>query len=198
MTPVRGDRRRWRRLVGPLLALFALAGLAACSGGDGDDDGATLGSTEAPSPPAIPDVPDPSPAGTGVVVVGGTSSSFAVTSCQLEPDPAAPAAARAMVTIAGAGTTASGVAFTIEVQRFATGTDVVTFTDTVTYADSGRILQAQRIEVNGEVTDLRDQGAASALLRTRAGGVSAAGLAGPPGGSASDEGLVGLALDATC
>jgi hypothetical protein len=181
--------------VGPLLALTVLA---ACSGGGADDDGATLGSTEAPAPPTVPDVPAPSPAGTGVVVAGGTSSSFAVTSCQLEPDPAAPAAARAMVLLAGAGTTASGVPFTVDVQRFATGTDVVTFTDTVTYADSGRILQAQRIEVNGEVTDLRDARAATALLRTRADGVTAAGLAGPPGGSATDEGLIGLALDATC
>jgi hypothetical protein len=171
--------------------------LAACSGGSADD-GATLGSTEAPATPTIPDVPAPSPAGTGVVVLGGATSSFAVTSCRLEPDPAVPAAARTMVELAGAGTTASGVTFTIEVQRFATGTDAVTFTDTVTYADSGRILQAQRIEVNGEVTDLRDARAATALLRTRAGGVTAAGLAGPPGGSATDEGLIGLALDATC
>lgn len=195
MIQVDGRRRHWLALASASLALTMLA---ACSGGGADDDGATLGSTEAPVAATVPDVPDPSPAGTGVVVVGGTSSSFAVSSCRLEPDPASPAAARAMVELAGAGTTASGVAFTIEVQRFATGTDVVTFTDTITYTDSARILQVQRIEVNGEVTDLRDTRAASALLRTRADGVSAAGLAGPPGGSASDEGLVGLALDATC
>jgi hypothetical protein len=182
-------------LAGALLAPLALAG---CSGGGADDDGATLGSTEAPAPPSVPDIPAPAATGTGVVVVGRTSSSFAVTSCLLTPDPTAPTAARAMVELAGAGTTASGVPFTIEVQRFATGADVVTFTDTVTYADSGRILQAQRIEVNGEVTDLRDARAATALLRTRADGVSAAGLAGPPGGSATDDGLIGIALDATC
>lgn len=179
-------------------ASLALTVVAACSGSGADDDGATLGSTGAPVPATIPDVPGPSPAGTGVVVVGGTSSSFAVTSCRLEPDPAAPTAARAMVEVAGAGTTASGVAFTIEVQRFATGTGVVTFTDSITYSDSARILQAQRIEVNGEVTDLRDERAATALLRTRADGVSAAGLAGPPGTGSADEGLIGLALDATC
>lgn len=195
MTPAPGGRQRCRGPVGLLVALTVLAG---CSGSGADDDGATLGSTEAPAPPMVPGVPAPAAAGTGVVVVGGTTSSFSVTSCRLAPDPAAPAGARAMVGLVGAGTTASGVPFTIEVQRFATGTDVVTFTDTVTYADSGRILQAQRIEVNGEVTDLRDARAASSLLRTRADGVSAAGLAGPPGTGSADEGLIGLALDATC
>lgn len=146
----------------------------------------------------MPDVPDPAPAGTGVIVVGGTASSFAVTTCRLEPDPAAPAGARALVTLSGAGTTGSGVAFTVELQRFATGTGVVTYTDTVTYTDSGRILQAQRIEVNGQVTDLRDPKAATPLVRTGAGGVTASGLASAPGDGPDDGGLIGLALSATC
>ena len=103
-----------------------------------------------------------------------------------------------MVELTGTGTTASGAAFTVAVQRFATGTDVVTFTDTVTYSDSARILQAQRIEVNGQVSDLRDPKAASPLLRTRSRGVAAVGLAGAPGDGPDDEGIIGLALDATC
>lgn len=102
------------------------------------------------------------------------------------------------MTLAGAGTTGSGVAFTIELQRFGTGTSVVTYTDTVTYADTGRILQAQRIEVGGRVTDLRDSKASTALVRTRDGGVTASGLASAPGSSADDGGLIGIALDATC
>ena len=98
----------------------------------------------------------------------------------------------------GAGTTGSGVAFTIEVQRFATGTAVVTYTDTVTYADPGRILQAQRIEVSGQVSDLRDPDATTSLLRPCSDGLTAAGLAGAPGDGPDDEGIIGLALDATC
>jgi hypothetical protein len=186
-----------RARLAPLLAVALVLSVAACSGAD-DDDGATLGSTAAPTAPTVPALPPPSAAGTGVVVVGGTTSSFAVTSCRLEPDPAEPEGARALVALTGAGTTGSGVAFTVELQRFATGTDVVTFTDTVAYTDAGRILQAQRIEVGGQVTDLRDPEATSALVRPRAGGVTAAGLAGAPGEGAEDEGVIGVALDATC
>lgn len=175
----------------------AAAGLVACSNG-GDSGGATLGSTAAPTVATVPELPAPSAAGTGVIVVGGTTSSFAVTSCRLEPDPAEPEGARTLVAVAGAGTTGSGVAFTVELQRFATGVGVVTYTDTVTYSDAGRILQAQRIEVNGQVTDLRDPKVASALVRPRSGGVAASGLASAPGDGADDGGLIGVALDATC
>lgn len=148
--------------------------------------------------PAVPDLPKRSAPGSGTVVVGGTTGSFTVTACRLEPDPADPIGARVVVSVSGVGTTASDVAFTIEVQRFATGDDVVTFTDTVTYTDTGRILQAQRIEVRGEVTDLRDPKAATSLVRTRTDGVTASGLASAPGDGADDGGLMGLALDATC
>lgn len=182
------------------VAVAALVAVSACSSssGDGDDAGAPDPTVAGDADATVPDIPPPSPAGTGVVVVGGTTSSFVVTACRLEPDPTQPAGARALVEVDGAGTTGSGVPFTIEVQRFATGTDVVTYTDTITYSDAGRILQAQRVEVSGQVTDLRDPKAATALLRTREGGVSAAGLAGGPGDAAGDEGLIGVALDATC
>ena len=57
----------------------------------------------------------------------------------------------------------------------------------------------QRFEVAGEVSDLRDPDARSTLLRVRPDGLSATGIAGPPGTSAPEgPGLVGLALDATC
>jgi hypothetical protein len=193
---MRLDRSTWRRVA---LAGILLLGAVACSGGDdGGGDGATLGSTEAPAAATVPAVPAVTEAGTGVVVVGGTTSSFAVTACNLEPNLAEPEGARTLASLEGAGTTGSGVAFTVEVQRFATGTDVVTYTDTVTYTDAARILQAQRIEVRGQVTDLRDPKAATALVRTRDDGLSAAGLAGAPGARPEDEGIIGLALQATC
>lgn len=183
------------------VAALAVAALASCSGGDSttaapDGTGGGTASTIARSD--VPAVPPPSPDGSGVVVVGGTTSSFAVTACRLEPDPAEPEGARSLVTVAGAGTTGSGVAFTVELRRFATGTDVVTYTDTVTYSDAGRILQAQRIEVGGQVTDLRDPKAATSLLRMRSNGVTASGLASAPGDGPDDGGIIGLAVDATC
>jgi hypothetical protein len=92
------------------------------------------------------------------------------------------------------------VPFQIEVKRFAADSAVAeTFTDTISYSDTARILQVQRFEVNGEVSDLRDPEARSTLIRVRPDGVSAAGLAGPPGtGAEFTEGIVGFALDATC
>jgi hypothetical protein len=176
---------------------------AGCSSGSGGDAGAPTGTGGGGTPstmgrPTVPALPARSRPGTGVVVVGGTTSSFAVTACRLEPDPAEPAGARALVKLAGAGTTGSGVAFTVELQRFATGSTVVTYTDTVTYTDAARILQIQRVEVNGQVTDLRDPKASSALVRTRADGVTASGLASAPGDGPGDGGIIGVALDATC
>jgi len=182
----------------PLAVLAIFVVVAGCSGGgDEDDDGASLGVTAPPTEVTAPDVPAPSPAGTGVVGVGGTPSSFAVTECRLQPDAAA-SGTSTLLLVMGEGTTGSGVPFRIEVQRFATSTAVQTFTDTVTYTDTARILQLQRFEVAGEVTDLRDPVVRSTLLRVRPDGVSATGLAGPPGAVAEDEGTVGLALDATC
>jgi len=179
-----------------LLVVFVLAG--GCSGsGDDDDDGATLGSTGPPTEVTAPEIPVPSPPGTGVVVVGGTSSAFSVTDCELQPEGAD---ATNLLVVTGAGTTASGIPFQLEVQRFAADSAVAeTFTDTITYSDTARILQVQRSEVDGEVSDLRDPDARSTLLRVRPDGLSAAGLAGPPGtGGEFDEGIVGFALDATC
>ncbi|MEO7429766.1 MAG: hypothetical protein ABIY48_10360 [Acidimicrobiales bacterium] len=187
-----------RRLVAAAVSAAAVVG---CSGGGqsatppGTGD---VGTASTLGRPEVPRLPPPSRAGTGVVVVGGTTSSFAVTDCRLAPDPAAPTGARALVSLVGAGTTGSGVAFTVELQRFATGTAVVTYTDTLTYTDAARILQVQRIEVNGQVTDLRDPKVASALVRTRSNGMTASGLASAPGSGATDGGLIGVALDATC
>ena len=178
-----------------LLALVLVAGCS--SGGDADDDGATLGDTAAPTKvtaPAPPATPEP---GSGAVVLGGTTSEFSVTECELVPaDPEA----STLILVTGAGTSATGVPFQVEMRRVASPTGVAeTFTDTITYSDTARILQMQRIEVAGEVSDLRDSDAWSSLLRVREDGVSAVGLAGPPGtGGRSTEGLVGMAVDTTC
>lgn len=189
-----GRPRRGRRLV---LAVAVAVLVGACS--SSEDDEPAIGSTLAPTPVTAPELPAPPAAGSGVVVIGGTSATFTLSACQVAPDPAAPEGARALAILSGQGTTGAGVAFTVEAQRFSTGTGAATtYTDTVTYSDSARILQAQRIEVGGQVDDLRDPDATTSLLRTRADGLSAAGLAGAPGDGADDDGIVGLALNATC
>src|SRR6187549_2434987 len=176
--------------------LVVMIGLAACS--SGDDDGADLGTTSTIAPAAAPDLPAESPEGTGVVVIGDTNASFAVTGCQLEPAEG-DGATTPLVHVTGEGTTGSGVPFQVEVVRSSTSGAAETFTDTVTYSDTGRILQVQRVEVAGDVIDLRDPDAQGTLVRLRPGGVSATGIAGPPGTVAGeDPGLVGLAVDATC
>lgn len=170
-----------------------------CSSSGGDDATAdSLGPPAEPTEVTAPPAPPPSPAGTGVVVIGGTSSSFAVTACQLEPDGSEPEGAQTLLLVTGTGTTGGGVAFEVTARRFAAGAEPVTYTDTIGYQDTARILQAQRIEVGGQVDDLRDPDATSSLLRPRADGLSATGLAGPPGEGAGADGTVGLALDATC
>jgi hypothetical protein len=178
--------------------LLALALVTACSGGDdGSDDGSELGSTSSIAPPSPPEVPAPSPAGTGVVVIGanGTPSSFAVTACALEAEDGDTGQ---LLRITGEGTSSSDVPFQVEVVRSATSGAAETFTDLITYTDTARILQVQRFEAAGEVSDLRDPDARGTLLRTRADGLSAVGIAGPPGTGEKGPGLVGFALDATC
>jgi hypothetical protein len=189
-------RSAGRCSIGVVVALV----LAGCSDGSDDASAPDTGdrSEVSVSDGSAPAAPPVSPAGSGVVVIGGTSSEFEVTSCRLEPELSEPEGARTLISLAGAGTTEAGVAFDVEVQRFSTGTDVQTFTDTVVYSDAGRILQVQRIEVGGQVTDLRDPDATSALLRVRDGGVSLSGTASGPGEDQEDGGLIGLALDATC
>jgi hypothetical protein len=181
-------------------AIVALALAGTGCGDDGSaDQGATLGDPVAPTEVTAPPLPTESPPASGVVVIGGASSAFAVTSCALTPDPNATPGAETLLIVSGEGTTGAGIPFEVEVERFATGTDVRTFTDSVTYTDTARILQMQRVQVGDQTTDLRDPGARGTLLHTRADGVAAAGLGGPPGSVAGmEDGVVGMAVDATC
>jgi hypothetical protein len=182
-----------------MLALALALAAPACSDDGAADEGASLGDSVAPTEVTPPPLPDESPPASGVVVIGGASSSFAVTSCALTPDPNATPGAETLLLVTGEGSTGTGIPFEVEVQRFATGTDVRTFTDSVTYTDTARILQMQRVQVEDQTTDLRDPGARGTLLQTRADGVAAAGLGGPPGSVAgAKDGVVGMAVVATC
>ena len=179
-----------------VVLVVAVGMVAACSGDDGTDGGPALGTTSSIAPAVAPSVPDESPAGTGVVLIGELAASFEVTACDLSVESTG---GGQLLHLTGAGTRGNGVPFTVEVVRSATDEAAEAFTDLITYADTARILQVQRSEVGGEVSDLRDPGARGTLLRVRPDGISATGIAGPPGTSApKGPGLVGLALDATC
>ncbi len=205
-----GRRHRGRAASSLVMALGLVValGTAGCSEGGsgagsatggapgGDSASAGPGST-AGVPATLPAQPS-SAAGSGTIRLGASTAEFSVTACVPTPDESQPEAARTLFALDGAGSTPAGVAFTVSVRRFRTGREVATFTDTVSYADGARILQAQRIEVAGQSTDLRDPRAAGSLLRLRPAGVSASGVAGPPGSGAGEEGLVALSLDASC
>jgi hypothetical protein len=143
-------------------------------------------------------VPDPSPAGTGQIVIGGIPDTFSVSTCELSATPEGEAGGQ-LLRLTGAGTRSNGVPFSVDVIRSSSNSATEAFTDLITYTDTARILQVQRSEIQGEITDLRDPSASGTLLRVRPDGLSATGIAGPPGTSAPEgPGLVGLALDATC
>jgi len=196
VTRLHAPLRPVRRLGAIALGVAILAGCSSSS--EPADDGASLGQTLPTTEVTVPEVPAPSPPRTGVVVVGASVSSFAVTACELEPG-AVVDGTTTLLLVTGEGTTAGGIPFKVEVRRSSVATAVETFTDSVTYTDTARILQLQRLEVNGEVSDLRDPRATGTLLRTRPTGVAAVGRAGPPGSVVGeDEGIVGLAIDASC
>ena len=185
--------------MGAALVVALVLAATACGDDGTADEGASLGDPVEPTEVTAPPVPAESPSASGVVVIGGASSTFAVTSCALTPDPNATPGAETLLLVTGEGSTGAGIPFQVEVERFATGTDVRTFTDSVTYTDTARILQMQRVQVGDQTTDLRDPGARGTLVHTRADGVAAAGLGGPPGSVAGvEDGVVGMAVDATC
>ena len=183
------------RRLGPALVLLAVA-VAACTGDDGGDEGADLGTTSSIAPPVAPSIPAASPAGTGVVAIGELTSSFEITECDLDT---ASGTTGQLLHLTGTGTRANGVPFTIDVTRSVSDEATQAFTDLITYTDTARILQVQRSESEGEVSDLREPGVRSTLLRVAPTGLSASGIAGPPGTKAPEgPGLIGLALVATC
>ena len=114
-------------------------------------------------------------------------------------EPAGDGVTTELVHVTGEGTTSSGVPFEVEVIRSSTAGAVETFTDMITYSDTGRILQVQRWRWPARSPTSATPTREGTLLRVRPDGVSATGIAGPPGTVAGeDPGLVGLAFDATC
>ena len=187
--------RRWLCSVAAAAVL-----IAGCSGGDDappEEETLPPSTTDESVPVTAPPPLEPAPRGRGVLSIGGIRRRFDVTRCRVMPAPEGPGA-YAPFLLVGLGRTPAGVAFRVEVQRYVSGDDPPTVTDLVNYEDSARILQSQRVDVGGVITDLRDPDADDRFLRLVDGRASGRGIAGPPGSREGDEGLVGIALAAAC
>jgi hypothetical protein len=193
----------WIRLrawsVAPLVALVLVAVVTgACSSDEDptDEGGGSTTTTFGPinAPAALPE----SPAGSGAIALGGEVRSFQVTGCALQPNLDEPENARTLLKLEGEGE-ARGAPFSVEVLRFLTGGRgaVTTFTDSVDYQDNARVFRAQRIEVDGAITDPLDPAANTPMVQSQGGRVTALGVFGPLGAS-SGEDRVAFRLDATC
>lgn len=173
---------------------IALLGLSAC-GGDGDEEPAST--TAARPADRVPAEPLGTPAeGTGRIVVGSLDVELSIETCERD-DAAVPAgtAPAELVGIRATGSRDDGTSVLVDVRRFRTAGEVPTITDTVTVVEGPEeapenVLQAQRYEVAGAVSDARDPQADDPLLRLGADAVTGSGVFAPPGAFADDEGLV--------
>ena len=139
----------------PVLVARA-APVAACSGGGGDDDdGASWATPPPPTKVTAPALPATPASGTGVG--GRRGHDEPVLRHRVPARARRPRATPTLLSVTGAGTTANGVPFKVEVKRFATDSEVARPSRTRSATPTPpAILQVQRIEVDGEVSDLRD------------------------------------------
>ena len=184
--------------------------LAAC-GDDGPDGGAT-DADQTTTSTAVP------PATLGPVIDIGTGPDAAlvfladvegmidleITTCTIdldaEPDGQVPAE---LLGVSAIGETDDGTTVNLDVRRFRSVGASPTITDTVTivFGDPDapeRALVAQRFEVDGLVSDIRDPDARSPLLVVGPGGFEGRGLFAAPGADVEDGGAVEGVVRGTC
>lgn len=152
---------------------------------------------------SVAEIPDfPSEPGTAVVVIGGDeAATLEITSCAIDtsaqPDGQVPAE---LLSLTAAGVTADGVEVQLDVRRFRSLGASPTVTDTITVVEGDpeapdRALVAQRFEIDGLVTDLRDADADDPLLRITGSVVEGGGVFALPG---ETTGVVEGRLRAVC
>ncbi len=201
------------------VALVAFVGLSTVACGGGDDASPTAadgpiatGSDDAtPTPPvtlgAVPDIG--AAPGTAFVFLPDESGILTqlrldVDTCVIDPDAQADGEVPAELLAASAsGTTEGGTGVDVDVRRFRSVGASPTITDTVTivFGDPDapdRALVAQRFEVDGLVSDLRDPAADDPLLVVGPSGFEGRGLFGPPGGGIDAPELVEGAVRVAC
>lgn len=190
---------------------MVVASLLAACGDDDPDDTATAfyqTTTTTAAPPAT----------LGPVIDIGTGPDAAlvfladvdgmidleITECSIdleaEPDGQMPAE---LLGVSATGETDDGTTVALDVRRFRSEGASPTITDTVTLAFGDpeapeRVLVAQRFEVDGLVSDIRDPDADSPLLVVGPGGFEGRGLFAAPGADVEDGGAVEGVVRGTC
>lgn len=190
-----------------------MALLAACGddGGNGGDDAST-GTDSTTTSVVAP------PATLGPVIDIGTGPDAAllfladvdgmidleITECTIDldaqPEGQVPAE---LLGVSATGETDDGTTVSLDVRRFRSVGASPTITDTVTIAFGDpdapeRALVAQRFEVDGLVSDIRDPDADDPLLVVGSGGFEGRGLFAAPGADAEDGGAVEGVVRGTC
>ena len=179
-----------------------------CTGGSGDDepDGGSATSAPAiePEPAAVPDGDAPADGRARLVLGSSLDLTLVVERCHrdlaAQPDGEVPSE---QVTVVARGTGPGGEPVMVDVRRFRSQGASPTITDTVRVVEGPedaprRVLEAQRFEVDGLVTDPRDPDADDPLLRVTDREVHARGVFAPPGAFADDGGLVEGVLAISC
>jgi hypothetical protein len=195
--------------------VWAIAGvlaIAGCSGGDGAGPSASSTSSstspslsfDEPQPVVVAEL-DPPAAGRARVVLGSALDvELAVQRCRVDlgalPEGEVPAE---RVSVVATGEATDGTSVTLELLRLASAGAAATITDTVRVTEGPadaptRVLEAQRFEVRGVVTDPRDPEASGPLLTASGPTVEASGVFAPPGAFAADGGLVAGLVAVTC
>ena len=194
-----------------MVLAVALALLTAgCTGGSGDtdtdsdaDDSPATTAAE-PEPAAVADLDPPADGRARLVIGSSLDLTLVVERCHrdlaAEPDGEVPSE---QVTVVARGTGPDGEPVMVDVRRFRSQGASPTITDTVRVVEGPedaprRVLEAQRFEVDGLVTDPRDPAADDPLLRVTDREVHASGVFAPPGAFADDGGLVAGELAISC
>lgn len=200
------------------IALIAAVVLAGCGNGDGTPEAATSSSDTSipgdpspavstdrrPEPLSVVDLGELGPGEARIVLGASLDVTLVVETCAIDlgarPDGEVPAA---QVRVRATGARPDGVPVTVDATRFRSQGAAPTITDTITVlvgteATPERVVQAQRFEIDGQVTDPRDADADDPLLRIAGQRVEARGLFAPPGSFADDGGLVEAALAVAC
>ncbi len=191
-----------------LVIVMSMLLVAGCGSDEDAGSGASSTTTTAAAPaPTLGPVPD---IGTGpdaallfLADVPGMID-LEITSCVIdlaaEPDGQVPAE---LLGVSAIGETEDGTTVNLDVRRFRSVGASPTITDTVTIAFGDpetpeRVLVAQRFEVDGLVSDIRDPDADAPLLVVGPGGFEGRGLFAAPGADVEDGGAVEGVVRGTC
>jgi hypothetical protein len=185
---------------------------AACAAGDGDGGGSGADGPDGPSTTvqgaapeqlAVTDLGRPADGQARLALGGRFDVTLDVTTCTRDLDAAPDGEVPSEQVVVEATGEVDGVPLSLSVRRYRSQGASPTTTDTVRVTHGPpdaptAVLEAQRFEVDGLVTDPRDPDADDPLLRVTDAGIAAEGMFAPPGAFADDGGLVEGAVSVGC